>query len=230
MVRSRSPLSEDALDRRFIHPDGKGRLSGELPHVFKRIRRDGSDPRGGTEGGHPFDLVSKIDADSLFTGTAAHYDSPFWVVMRDPRMDGEPLYATVEEQLHRAGLRRAGIVEDMFLEATIQTPASDRLTDVLAAPRFTCTLDRLALLAVLHRQAIIEREDAIADRIDRLHLEATDDFSNEVALWRSLNHIAPHRIAVDRTKIDIALASINFRKSSLGLRPRSLAQRALVPL
>lgn len=174
-VKSKEGLSDYQLDKKFAYgPTPIPRASGERVKAFEAIRGNFSIPMKGTTNKRGFDLVSFVDLDPLYTGTAQILNSPFWRLMEQKPITLKDIRNIVIECVNLLGLaKQSGNYEYVycdplkeFVDKNPEAPLEDYFTmhnvledayDAAMGEVFRSlipSLDYIALICALSFEAI----------------------------------------------------------------------------
>lgn len=193
-VRSRVPWTDYGLNYRFVGAFVHADSGTASPKAFDRIRRFGTVPSEGTHHARKFSLVDRVEAEFQLRGTASIFRSPFWQLLRDPHMDALSLKGMISDLLARQGLCRPNLLEaPPAVQANWFSGPSDSYKAGIDHLIATCTLDSVALLGALFREALLFGELDLALVLKPSYQDSVCAYWEKMREYADLSHLAKYK-------------------------------------
>ncbi len=215
LVRSRSELSDYALNHRFIEASPKG----GAPKAFDRVRKHGVVPTDATppdsdrkaRSRRDYSLVERVDQEPSFHGTAAVFRAPFWRVVSHPTMDVQDIRAIVKATSEALGLLRPDLLHaKRLLGDDLQSPlyAETHMLAVADLARRAC-IDSLGLLASLFREALLFAELDLCILLREGFQSGLHRYADRMIAYVELPHLAQFKPAIERDAFRLVNVAID---------------------
>jgi hypothetical protein len=192
-VKSRTTLSDYQLDLFFLEKLGRRPVDPQKrTRIFETIRLNGTLPSDGKHPKRDFDLIKLVDEEDAFAGTAEIFHSPYWQLLTRVDADIAVYNRIAKEMLKRLGLTRLDYDGDMAVGTLVYAELNEAGLDFInknnnefiyykiflhqVIKKSPISLDQLALLGALFREAYLACALEIALILKKLYCELLENY------------------------------------------------------